>query len=252
MPSDEVYFIDADPTAPGRPASAPRRAGRMGLFGRRAPSDATLAADTAALATGGRRPLIAATLSLLVCGAGQLYNGQRDLALLYFATEVWVAAADWCLWKIWAPLAGLLGLFDIQRGDMMLVTAACNYLFLLFIGVNALQAFRDAAGMEPTGGLRRPLVSSLASLALPGWGQFLNAQPLKGALLLGLFLSGAYLFALSLVFPGLWGWDSSVQQIFDWRLSNGGLAGLATAIVVYLAAFYDALLVARRERASAI
>lgn len=249
-PPDEVYFIDADPGASRRSATPPpHKTSRRSLFGRSRPSDATLTGVTAVGGAGASRPAAAATLSLLLCGAGQLYNGRRDVALLYFVTEVLVFSVNWCLWKIWEPLVALLGLFDVRRTDLLVVVAACNWLFLVFVALNALQAFRDAAGLGGADGLGRPLASGLVSLAVPGWGQFLNGQPRKAAVLLGLFLSAAYALALSLTVPGLWRlWDASEQRIFDWTLTNGGLAALAAALVVYLAAFYDALLVARRQR----
>jgi len=243
-PNDDVYYINADPAAARATADAgpggKKKAGRRRFGG---------AGDTTVGDSGMRSPILAATLSLLVCGGGQLYNGRRDLALLYFTTEVMVAAGNWCLWKVWEPLVQLVSLFDIRRTDLLIVAAVLNYIFVLFVAGNALQAFGDATGGEPADGLSRPIVSSLASLLLPGWGQFLNGQPRKAVLLMGLFATGLYAFALSLVLPTLWRlWDASVQTIFDWTLTNSGITALGLAVVTYLVAFYDALLVARRQR----
>jgi TM2 domain-containing membrane protein YozV len=239
--TDEVYYIDADTAAPRKAGVEPKR--RWG----RGSADATLTR------TGGRRPLAAASLSLLLCGAGQLYNNRREMALLYFLTELMVVALDWCLWRVWQPLVGFLRVFFIEPSDLILVAVAGNFLFLLFVIGNAVQAFQDAAGGEPAEGLGRPLVSAMASLAAPGWGQFLNAQPRKAATLMGLFITCLYALAVSVKFPDLWRmWDPSTQVVFDWALPAGGWAALGAAVVVYLTAFYDALLVARRQRTEVI
>jgi hypothetical protein len=252
MSSDDVYFIDADPGA-----SRKQGGGQTPLPSKRNPfarggSDATMVGGSRTGAGGGR-PWIAATLSLAVCGAGQLFNRRPQLALLYFLTEVLAVSANWFLWKVWKPLVDLLGLWDIRALDLKLAVAAADYLFLLFVVGNALQAFRDAAGDEPAPGARRPILSCTASLLLPGWGQFLNGQPRKAALLLGLFASCLYAFGVSYFLPDLWSlWDSSRQAIFDWALSNGGLTALAIALIVYLVAVYDGLLVARRQRSETL
>jgi hypothetical protein len=252
MSSDDVYFIDADPGAGRKPAGGKTPApSRRNPFARRG-ADATLI-GAAGGGAGGGRPWIASSLSLVLCGAGQLFNRRPQLALLYFLTEALALSVNWLLWKTWKPLVGLLGLWDVRPLDLKLAVAAGNYLFLLFVVGNALQAFRDAAGEEPAPGARMPILSCLASLLLPGWGQFLNGQPRKAALLLGLFVTCLYAFGLSYLAPDLWSlWDSSQQAIFDWALSNGGIAALLIALVVYLVAFYDGWLVARRQRSQAL
>jgi TM2 domain-containing membrane protein YozV len=250
MSSDDVYFIDADPGTRRKPAGGQTPVpSRKSPFARGGP-DATL---VGAAPGGAARAWIAASLSLVVCGAGQLFNRRPQLALLYFLTETLALSVNWFLWKVWKPLVDLLGLWDIRPLDLKLAVAAGNYLFLLFVVGNALQAFRDAAGDDPAPGPRVPILSALASLLLPGWGQFLNGQPRKAALLLGLFVSCLYAFAVSYFLPDLWSlWDSSQQSVFDWVLSNGGITALLIALVVYLVAFYDGLLVARRQRSQTL
>ncbi|MEE9217612.1 MAG: hypothetical protein V3U98_00945 [Acidobacteriota bacterium] len=249
-PLEDVYFIDADlPTA----AKSDRRADQTPRPGAPLKQKRFLPGDTTVTRAGGRRPALAASLSLLLCGAGQLCNARRDLALLYFLTEMLVIAMNWCVWRLWEPLVDLLHVFFIKPTDIMFVVALVNYLFLVFVILNVAQAFREAAGGEEMEPLRQPLLSGPASLLVPGWGQFLNAQPLKAALLMGLFLTGAYAFALSVTFPSLWKiWDSSYQLIFGFELTNGGLVAFGSALIAYLFAFYDAWLVARRQRSEFI
>lgn len=253
MSSDDVYFIDADPGKGRRPASGQTPVpSKRNPFARGGGSDATMI-GVAGGGAAGSRPWIAASLSLVLCGAGQLFNRRPQLALLYFLTEALALSANWFLWKVWQPLVDLVALWDIRPLDLKVAVAAGNYLFLLFVVGNALQAFRDAAGDEPVAGARMPILSCLASLLLPGWGQFLNGQPRKATLLLGLFVSCLYAFSLSYFLPDLWSlWDSSQQAVFDWVLSNGGIAALAIALVVYLVAVYDGLLVARRQRSQTL
>ena len=249
-PTDEVYYIDAD-TARPKPAVA--QAPKRGFFGRQRERAAARSADSTLVETGGRRPPAAASLSLLLCGAGQLYNGRREVALLYFLTEVLVVAINWCAWKAWQPITSFFHVFFIQPTDLLLVLVAVNFFFLLFVIGNAFKAFQDASGGQPAEGLALPLVSVLSSMVLPGWGQFLNGQPRKAATLMGLFAAAASALAVAAKLPELWHvWDSSTQVVFDWVLPNGGWAALSAAVVVYLTAFYDALLVAKRQRSERI
>jgi TM2 domain-containing membrane protein YozV len=251
-PQDDVYFIDAEPAAAKRPGAQPPRRPKIPLFGRRRGGDATLAAEPTVTQRGARRPMVAASLSLVLCGAGQLYNGRRDLALLYLLTEALTASLDWFLWRLWEPLVRLARIFDILPTDLMAVAAIGNLLFVMFVAANAQQAYRDATGGAGAESLRQPVLSSLASLVMPGWGQILNAQPRKGLVLMVLFLSSAYAFGVSLALPALWRLlDSSYQMIFGFTLTNGGLMALSAAVVVYLSAFYDAWLVGRRQRSQA-
>ncbi|MCZ6777946.1 MAG: hypothetical protein O7F16_03165 [Acidobacteria bacterium] len=242
-PTDEIYYIDADlTTAPPTGTEkyqTPRPGSRQG---RSRLGDATV------VPTGGKRPALAASLSLFLCGAGQLLNGRRDLALLYFLTEVLFIAANWFLWNMWSSVVKTVGLFSIRPTDVMLVATAGNFLFLMFMVFNVFQAHKDASGGGQAESCQ-PWISTPASILVPGWGQILNGERGKGALLLGTFLAALYAFGLSWLHKPLWKlWDSSYQMIFGFELTIGGLIALSVALVAYIYAFYDALLVSRRQR----
>jgi TM2 domain-containing membrane protein YozV len=245
-PTDEIYYIDADLATIPPGGAGKDRTPRPGY---RRGRNRSLLSDTTVTRVGGRRPLVAASLSLLLCGAGQLFNGRRDLALLYFLTEALFFSTNWFLLKMWGFVVETLSLFSIRPTDIMFVILAANYVFLVFLVLNVFQAYKDASGGAPAEPLRQPLISAPASLLVPGWGQMLNGEPRKGALVLGVFLTGGYAFVLSLFFESIWRlWDSSYQMIFGFELTTGGVVALSVAVMAFLYGFYDALLVARRQR----
>src|SRR5215468_11182876 len=78
-----------------------RAAGRAGAGNLRA-LDATMRATSrrGGLRSGAGAPL-ASSLSLFLCGAGQVANGQWKLGLLLFLTEILIGAAHWCVLSAW-------------------------------------------------------------------------------------------------------------------------------------------------------
>jgi len=141
----------------------------------------------------GRSPARAYTLSLLWWGAGQSYNKEHGKALTFQVLLI-------------ALFVGIIVAL-IQRDHLHLflqarqITPSQFFLFveILFFSVLVFwisvagDAYRTAARSRSTrfSGIESRVWPCLCSLLFPGWGQFLNGQPFKGA-----FFSAVALFAL--------------------------------------------------------
>jgi hypothetical protein len=194
----------------------------------------------------GARPFLAATLSFLVCGAGQALNGQVKLGAMLFLVEALAVAATWSLAQIWPgviELGSLAGLSETRLGTA-LVLADAAVVPLLIAGVY--QAYRraekDRGAFE---GFRNPLVAGLASTLLPGWGQIANAQPGKAAVFLIAPLAAGYAVLLHLC-PGFARGLAVADPsgLLAQRVELGTYVLLGTAAAAWILGVYDAVLVA--------
>lgn len=201
------------------------------------------------LTTPSRVP-IASTLSLLVCGAGQVYNGQRKLGLLLFLTELLAVIGHGSLMKSWSDLAKLGYLFQITETQMLLTVAAADFLLIFFLLFNVGQAYRRAEKFAmPYEGLGMPTLSACASTLIPGWGQILNGQPGKALAFLFFLFAGVYAAAVGFIYP-------FSLHLTDLRVEEFLLRGEALAILgfgffaglIWMLSIYDAFLVARYRR----
>jgi hypothetical protein len=197
--------------------------------------------------TGSSRPVVAASLSMLVCGAGQVFNGQRQLGLLFFLVEAMMVAIHWSAAHMWGFLQEMGYLFEVSEERMLAALIGADALFLAFVLGNVAQAYWQAGrDHEPFRGLGRPAFSAVASLLVPGWGQILNAQLGKGLVFLFCVLGGIYAAAAMFVSP------------FVEYIQNANLIGvltpqatqtLAGAVflggLIWVVSIYDAFIVAR-------
>jgi TM2 domain-containing membrane protein YozV len=129
-------------------------------------------------------PALAYTLSLLFWGSGQLYNGQRAKGLNYIGLALFsnAFALLFCMYQQEIP--SYLFFYGISPSQAVLAAALLLFVFLIFWIFNASDAYHTAMKARRT---LFPGVSSRAwpvfcSLIVPGWGQFLNGQPIKGGL----------------------------------------------------------------------
>lgn len=124
-----------------------------------------------------------ASLSLFLWGGGQLYNGQRAIANWLLLLQVLFLGVIAVGAIFWSRLAGWLDWY------FRLDTTGPALLALLFVWGAAgwiwgtLQAYRETDRRSPErfAGKEREGVAAICSLAVPGWGQYLNGQPRKGA-----------------------------------------------------------------------
>ncbi len=199
---------------------------------------------------GRKNPAAASTLSLFVCGLGQLYNGDGRLAALFFLSEIFILSFHYFMYMAWDRVRSFAHLFFVSEWEMMLYASSLDFCVIFFAIYNVAQAYR---GAEARGGrfdgLHRPLVSGLASLCVPGWGQLLNGQLGKAVLFLFSFLLQAYLIALYLMSPLFRILvDIEPQRLFLDKAIKVGMAILFVTALSWLLSTYDAFVVARYTR----
>jgi TM2 domain-containing membrane protein YozV len=133
------------------------------------------------------------SLSLLFWGAGQDYNEERGKSLVF---NILLIAA-----VVIIIIAAIYGRrfvrFLLSQGaagaDIFLGVEILFFCVLIFWRYNAGDAYHTAAQTRktPYKGIKSKSFPFLCSLLMPGWGQFLNGQPLKGS-----FYSGFSVLAL--------------------------------------------------------
>ena len=129
-------------------------------------------------------PAKAYNLSMFYWGGGQLYNDQLRKGGIFMVLMLLVFGAMVLGIIYRVELYEFLQNRSISRSQAFLPAEALLFLVILFWVSNAADAYRTAARSRKT---RFPGVSSritpfLGSLVVPGWGQFLNGQPIKGSI----------------------------------------------------------------------
>lgn len=196
---------------------------------------------------GRSRAPLASSLSLFICGAGQAYNGQVKLGMLLFLAEVLTVVGHWTVITIWPTLKDLAYIVAISEQELFLGLAALDFLIIFFLLYNVAQAYHEG---ENRGGrfqgLGMPVVSGMASLLVPGWGQLLNAQVGKALFFLFCLLGELYvgtLFVLTYffhLFPQL-----GVEALVRERGDVVGLCLFFYTTMIWVLSVYDAYLVGR-------
>ena len=129
-------------------------------------------------------PAKAYNLSMFYWGGGQLYNDQLVKGAVFLVSLLLVIAGI-VLFVIYDDeLLQFLREHGISLSDAFLGGEVALFCIILFWVSNAADAYRTASRTRKK---RFPGVSSrvtpfLGSLVVPGWGQFLNGQPIKGSL----------------------------------------------------------------------
>ena len=129
-------------------------------------------------------PATAYSRSLLVWGLGQLYNDQIVKGTVFLVAMVLMCFAL-VLGTIYRSEVHqfLLGR-GISRSRAFLAGETLLFLAVLFWVSNAVDAYRGAARSRRSRfrGVSGRVAPMLGSLLVPGWGQFLNGQPVKGSI----------------------------------------------------------------------
>jgi len=129
-------------------------------------------------------PARAYNLSMFYWGGGQLYNDQlrKGGAFMVLMLLVFGCAVLGTIYR--TELDQFLLGRGIPRSRTFLTAELLLFLVLLFWVSNAADAYRTAARTRKTRfpGLSSRVTPVLGSLLVPGWGQFLNGQPIKGSI----------------------------------------------------------------------
>jgi hypothetical protein len=194
-----------------------------------------------------KNPALAFSLSLLIWGAGQIYNGQRKLGALFvlmmanFYAYLVLTILYWNSMITSAP-AVYLGPFVIRIALGIVYFA--GLLFWLFSALHAYYKATKLRGDRYTG-VEIPLIPPPCSLLVPGWGQILNGQFKKGLFFL-LFAMLGFLSIPSLLFiPEIWpALETAGQRFFmEWMLVIS-LILAPIVLLVWLFSIFDAFKVA--------
>lgn len=197
-----------------------------------------------------RDPARAYNLSMLYWGGGQLYNDQlrKGGAFMVLMLLVFGGTVLGIIYRV--ELYEFLHNRVISRSKAFLAAEVVLFLVLLFWVSNAADAYRAAARTRKT---RFPGVSSrimplLGSLLVPGWGQFLNGQPIKGSILSVLAVIGSFsAFTVILTFLA---WP--LLDAGDARFIAEGIAAVCLLLVplvplLWTFSAYDALKVSHDD-----
>ena len=244
MSEPDVYTIAVDdqPETPEelfgpRPAKRPGaidapQAGSVGMTGRRP----------------GRVPA-ASTMSLLVCGAGQVFNGQLKLGILLLLVEAIFVIGHWALIGSWSSLQAFGEVAGVGEAGLLIGVAAFDFLMVLFIPAVVYQAYKRAESEHGSyEGMRSSVLPGVASLLLPGWGQLLNAQIGKAVFFLFSMLSAVWVAAFLVYTPILSALSGSMGEAAMQRAVSGGVGILIAAVMMWVLNIYDAVLVSSIRR----
>ncbi|HET7319618.1 MAG TPA: hypothetical protein VFK23_10815, partial [Nitrospirota bacterium] len=164
-------------------------------------------------------PALAYTLSLLFWGSGQLYNGMRTKGLVYACLALYGNALAILLFTFQEELPLYLRFFSISPAQAMLAAELLLFLFLFFWISNASDAYHTAikARRTPFTGVSGRAWPMICSLFVPGWGQFLNGQPVKGGLFAVIAAFGIFSLASVMGILSVWHFleDSSYRLIVE-------------------------------------
>jgi TM2 domain-containing membrane protein YozV len=195
-------------------------------------------------------PARAFSKSMLAWGLGQLYNDQlgKGAAFLVMMLLMFGGTVLGTIYRY--EIYRLLLNHGISRSRAYLAAEVLLFAALLFWVSNAIDAYRGAARTRRTRfcGVTSRVTPFLGSLLVPGWGQFLNGQPVKGSIFSVLAVIASFsVFSVVLTFlvwPLLDGGDT--------RFAVEGISAVClflTPLVPLLWTFsaYDALTVSREE-----
>jgi|GEM_PF-1963288 len=248
---DDCYIIEEDDLL--EPVRRMERAAMKTGGGSLRGLDATVRASRQGAygARGGAGAPLASSLSLFVCGAGQAANGQWRLGLLLFLTEVLALVGHWSVVRAWPFFRDIAHIFAVSEEELFLGLAAGDFLLVFFLLYNIAQAYHQ--GESRAGefdGIGIPMLSGLASLLVPGWGQILNAQLGKGLFFLFCVLAEIYVIALLVLtsffrlFPQI-----GLESLLQTRGEVVQLCLFFFGSMIWILSVYDAYLVGRYSTA---
>src|SRR5213593_3793946 len=80
-----------------------------------------------------KNPAAASTLSLFVCGFGQLYNGDGTLAALFFLSEMLILAFHYFMFMTWDRIKSFAHLFFVSEWELMLYASSIDFCVIFFV-----------------------------------------------------------------------------------------------------------------------
>jgi TM2 domain-containing membrane protein YozV len=197
-----------------------------------------------------KSPAVAYSLSMFFWGAGQLYNHRRGKGAAFMVLMFLAGSGTLLALLYQGALLSFLAVLGISRTNSLLFAEIILLGVLIFWTYNAGEAYHQVSKAQktPFTGVSSCVYPALCSLLFPGWGQFLNGQPVKGSIFTGFSVISLFsIVTLPLVYltwPYLEPSDtrSIIEVIFSCTI-------LFTPIIPFLWIFstYDALKVSLDE-----
>ncbi|MGE5173268.1 MAG: hypothetical protein ACM3MD_05505, partial [Betaproteobacteria bacterium] len=134
-----------------------------------------------------KNPAAAYSLSIFFWGGGQIYNGQREKGLLFLFSMLLFCTCAVLSGIYWKSLLQFLPSHDVSLTSVFVTAEFLLFSALIFWTYNAGDAYHRAAKTRatPFRGVNSRVYPLFCSLLIPGWGQFLNGQPVKGSIFTG-------------------------------------------------------------------
>jgi len=131
-----------------------------------------------------KNPAAAYTLSTIFWGAGQIYTGRKNKGLWFLLSMLLSCTGAVLAFAYWRPLFHLLRAHDIPLSYIFMIAETLLFCALVFWIYNADDAYHAAVRTRttPFTEVHSRVFPFLCSLLIPGWGQFLNGQPVKGSI----------------------------------------------------------------------
>ena len=141
-----------------------------------------------------RDPAKAYSLSVFVWGLGQLYTDQIVKGAAFMVLMLLFVAGTVLSLSFWDTVLVFLVMRDLSLAGAFLDLEVLLFCVLLFWTYNAGDAYHQAAKMRKTRfrGVSSRVLPLFCSLVIPGWGQFLNGQPVKGGIYRSLWVLGLF------------------------------------------------------------
>lgn len=195
-------------------------------------------------------PAEAYSRSMLYWGGGQFYNDEVGKGTTFLITGVLLIAAVVLLIIYRWELVDILRSRKISVSDAFLAAEISILLALVFWAYNAGDAYQKAARSRRSRfpGVKSGATPALASILAPGWGQFLNGQPLKGSIYSGLAVIGVFsLLSVLLTFLAWPALDAADSRFIVEGISAVCLLILPLLPLLWAVSTYDALRVSHDD-----
>ena len=198
-----------------------------------------------------KSPAVAFSLSLLIWGAGQIYNRQGKLGVLLFLLMANFYLGLALLWFYAKSVTTFLGTYYITPSQLLMVASVFYLSGLMLWFFSTQQAYHRAnkKRTDPFRGVENKFYPAFCSMLIPGWGQFLNGQAKKGSFFLMSTMIAIFVFPALLVIPSLWPMLKTVMDRRIWESYMVAALFLIPLVVLFvwpLSAF-DALKISLDE-----
>jgi TM2 domain-containing membrane protein YozV len=195
-------------------------------------------------------PAVAFTLSLLIWGAGQIYNRQGKSGFLLILLMVNFYMDPVLIWVYRESFTIFLGAVTITSSQLLMVIGAFYCSGLIVWLFNAEHAYYGAnkTRTEAFRGIESAFLPAACSLLIPGWGQFLNGQARKGTLFLMFALIGLVAVPALLIIPFFWPrLDTPADHLFWETILVAALVLSPLMLLIWPLNSFDALKVSRDD-----